>query len=251
MSCLFSRRTVQSAALAFLFSACAHRGYQVASIQAATATAAAQPVTSAAPIDSAAEQVIRPFRQRVTSQMSVVVGQNAVALTKPGGQGNQAPLTRWVAHVLLTEAARAAVGSLQPAPELAALTNGSIRSGLPAGPLTVGHIYELMPFENELTVVPLAGSVVRQLCEYAVKFDNVAAVGLTWTKAPDGHAANILVNGAPLDEARTYQLAINDYLANGGDGMSFLRGLPQRAMNRTIRQAILDFLLREGTLTVP
>ena len=224
--------------------ACAPRAYHVAALAPGPATAS-QPVSSAAPTDSAAEQFIRPYRRLVTAQMKEVIGASTQPWLRPGKLGNNAPLTTWVAGVLRVEAGR----SLGVVPDFAALTNGSIRAGLPAGAITVGNIFEVMPFENELTVLPVPGPVVRRLCDYAGKFNNVAAVNLTWETDPaTTRARNIRVGGAPLDTTRTYTLAINDYLANGGDGMDFLRPLPQTSPKRTIRQALLDYVRREKVI---
>jgi len=231
--------------LVLILTACQPRVWQVASVQpGADPAGAATPVTAAAPVDSAAEQFIRPFRRQVITQMSEVVASSDTAWLKPGKLGNNAPLTTWVARVLRIEAGRSH-GSL---PDFAALTNGSIRSGLPAGPVTVGHVFELMPFENELTVLSVPGPIVQQLFDYAAKYDNVAAVNASWVKSPAGAATDVRIAGRPLDLSRTYTLAINDYLANGGDGMSFLRPLRPLHANRTIRQAILDYLRREKTI---
>ncbi len=222
---------------------CAPRPWQVAALTPGSATAS-QPVTSAVPTDSLAERTIRPYRQRVTREMAEVLGTSTVAWSKAANKGPNAPLTRWVAGVLQAEAGR----TLGTTPDFAVLTNGSIRAGIPLGPVTVGNVFELMPFENELTVLPVPGPVVQALCDYAIQFDNVAAVGLTWEAGPDKKATAIRLNGLPLDPARTYTLAINDYLANGGDGMSFLRPLLQTPAKKTIRQALLDFLRRERTV---
>lgn len=233
---------LRNTVLLLALTACAPQPWRVATVQPATATTAARPVTADAPTDSAAEQYIRPYRRRVVMEMSEVIATNPEAMLKPGKLGNNAPLTCWVAGVLRTEAGR----SMGTMPDFAALTNGSIRTGLPAGNITVGNIFELMPFENELTVLSLPGPVVQQLFDYAAQYDNLGVVNATWTKTADGHATtDIRIGSRPFDPTSTYTLAINDYLANGGDGMSFLKPLHQLPANRTIRQAILDFLRRE------
>ncbi len=237
-------RYVIALVLAGLLPACAPRAAYVATL-APTTGAAARPLTAAVPTDSAAEQFIRPYRRRVVREMSEVLGTSAQVWLKPGKLGNQAPLTRWVTAVMLVEAGRA----LGKVPDFGAMTNGSVRSGLPAGPITVGNIFEIMPFENELTVLPVTGRGVRQLCDYAGRFTNVGAVNLTWEMdSVTKRARNIRVGGQPLDSARTYSFVTNDYLANGGDGMDFLRPLPQTPIRTTIRQAIITFLRREKTV---
>ena len=39
--------------------------------------------------------------------------------------------------------------------------------------------------------------------------------------------ASVTVGGAPLDPARTYRLATNDFLARGGDGYAMFAGAPR------------------------
>ncbi|MBC7447227.1 MAG: 5'-nucleotidase C-terminal domain-containing protein [Hymenobacteraceae bacterium] len=229
------------AAGTLLFAACTPRAYYVTALAPGPVTAS-QPVTAAVPTDSAAEQFIRPYRRRVVREMREVIGTSGQAWLKPGKLGTNAPLTVWIAGVLRVEAGRA----LGQTPDFTVLTNGSVRAGLPQGNITLGNIFEIMPFENELTVLPVPGPVVRQLCDYAGKYNNVAAVGLTWaTDSATTRARDIRVGGQPLDTTRTYSLAINDYLANGGDGMDFLRPLPQTPARRTIRQVLLDYVRRE------
>lgn len=237
---------LSAATLLVLLPACAPHPYHVAALRPGPATAA-QPISAATATDSATEQFIRPYRREVMGQMREVIATSDRAWQKPGKLGNHAPLTTWVAGVLRAEAGRA----LGQTPDFAVLTNGSIRAGLPQGPVTVGNIFELMPFENELTVVPVPGPVVRRLCDYAGKFRNVAAVNLTWrTDSATTRAFDIRVGGQPLDTTRTYTLAINDYLANGGDGMDFLRPLQQTAARKTIRQAIIEYLRREKVVNI-
>lgn len=50
--------------------------------------------------------------------------------------------------------------------DMCVLNNGGLRSALPAGNITIGKLYELMPFENEMVVLSLKGEKMQELFNY-------------------------------------------------------------------------------------
>jgi len=194
-----------------------------------------QPVAAALGADAAAEAYIRPFHDQVISQMSAVLGTAPVALTKNPGEN---PLVNFVADLQRTAASRALGGAPVP---LGVMTSGGMRASLPAGPITLGNVFELMPFENELLVLDAPGPVVAQLFDYAAKV-RMAVSGATFTIGPDGRAQDVRISGQPLDPAQTYPIAISDYLAGGGDNLSFLKPVPARRTGLLLRTAIADHI---------
>ncbi len=77
--------------------------------------------------------------------------------------------------------------------------------------LTRSDLYSALPYDTGLVEVSLPGSVLAGL---APKLGNeLLAVGLE--PQPDG---KVLINGRPLDPSRRYKVALNSYLAEGGDG---------------------------------
>lgn len=112
---------------------------------------------------------------------------------------------------------------LAPGVDLAIVNKGGLRDGLPQGKFSKGHILNIFPFRNYITVIDLKGSDLREA------FDVMA------TRGGDGVSANvrveyenddtpktdeIIINGKDLDPDRVYRLATIDYLANGGDYMT-------------------------------
>ena len=57
----------------------------------------------------------------------------------------------------------------------------------------------------------------------------------------ENKAVNILVNNEPVQLTKNYTLATNDYLANGGDGMTFLKLIPQKQTGKLFRDAIMEY----------
>ncbi|MBT9391664.1 5'-nucleotidase C-terminal domain-containing protein [Hymenobacter sp. NST-14] len=215
--------------------ACQRGAYQA---KAQLAPVTAQPVSAALADNAQAAATIAPYRQRVVEQMTAVLGTAPVALTKNSGES---PLSNFVGDI---QRARASTELGQPV-ALGVMSNGGLRAPIPAGTVTLGSVFELMPFENELVVLEAPGSVVEQFFGYAARI-KMAVSGATYSISPEGKPQNILIGGQPFNPAQPYTIAISDYLAGGGDGMSFFKTLTPRSTGVLLRTAIADYI-REQT----
>ena len=186
--------------------------------------------------DPAIAALIAPYHDKVTAQMSEVLGTVPQPILKTPGEN---PLSNFVADL---HRARASAEFKQPI-ALGVMTNGGLRAGFPAGPVTLGSVFELMPFENELVVLDAPGPVVQQLFDYASHV-KMAVSGATYSVTFDGMPKDIRIGGQPFDvnEARTYTIALSDYLATGGDNLSFFKTLTPRHTNVLLRTAIADHI---------
>jgi len=112
--------------------------------------------------------------------------------------------------------------------EIAIQNGGGIRASIDAGPVTMGEVLTVLPFQNTLstfyvsgqTVVDALENGVSQMEEGAGRFPQVA--GMTFTVDPAAAAgariSDVRVGGAPIDLAKTYGVVSNNYVRNGGDG---------------------------------
>jgi 2',3'-cyclic-nucleotide 2'-phosphodiesterase (5'-nucleotidase family) len=191
------------------------------------------PVDKNLPADPQLEAQIAPYREEVTVKMSEVVGTAPVALSK--GE-YESPLGNFVVDLQLAQAQ-----PLYNKPiELSLTTNGGLRVPLPEGKITTGHVFELMPFENELVVLTLRGETVKQLFDYAAERKNAPIGNATYT-VHNGNATDIKINGKPFDPGRTYTLVTSDYLAGGGDNLNMLKEAVQtEKLGLLLREAILQ-----------
>lgn len=165
--------------------------------------------------DPAAEALIAPYREEVTTKMSEVVGTAPVAL----GKGEyESPLGNFVVDLQLAQSE-----PLYGKPiDLSLTTEGGLRVPLPQGDITTGHIFELMPFENEMVVLTLSGEAVKQLFDNAAE-RKIVYLGNTTYTVSGGKAQDIKINGQPFNPNKTYTLVTSDYLAGGGDNMVMLK----------------------------
>ena len=105
------------------------------------------------------------------------------------------------------------------------MNNGGIRASLQRGPVTYGSLFEIQPFQNLLVRVAVRGTDLRAYFERLVERDtarvHVSGVRLEYDplKAAGSRLVLVLVGGVPLDDAREYTVAYNDFLATGGEGL--------------------------------
>ncbi|MCE9667841.1 5'-nucleotidase C-terminal domain-containing protein [Myxococcus stipitatus] len=140
---------------------------------------------------------------------------------------------------VIADALREAAGA-----DVAIMNPGGIRADLPAGPLSFGHVYQALPFDNTVAVLTLSGDELRRLLELAHGWERgmvFAVSGLELTLArcpgPTRLRAVTLTGGIPLEPTRRYRVALPDFLARGGDGLEGVtRPLPpERAVLAPIR----------------
>lgn len=158
------------------------------------APATSQPVSRALPDDPAVAALIRPYHDQVASQMGEVLGTAPAGLPKGAGES---PLLNFVGDVQRVAAGRA-LG--QPI-DLGVVTSGALRAALPAGAITLGAVFELMPFENELVVLDAPAETVQQLFVFLAKTRTPIA-GATYAVGPDRQPIAIRVGGAAFPSCR-------------------------------------------------
>ncbi len=121
--------------------------------------------------------------------------------------------------------------------DIAIQNAGGVRVDIPAGPLTIADVYELLPFANTLVNLEMTGAEVKAVLEDAAENAIIPdgstgaypyASGLRWdvdlTAEFGSRFSNLQVKGkdatewTPLDEAATYTIVTNSFVAAGRDG---------------------------------
>lgn len=106
------------------------------------------------------------------------------------------------------------------------------------GVITKGKVYELMPFDNKLTIVELPGKVLRQLCHHIAAYGGWPIAGITF-EIRQKQAENILINGSPVNDQYIYLVSMSDYLVNGGDNCDFLKTCKRKDYNVFVRDILI------------
>ena len=177
-------------------------------------------ITGSATADSAITALIMPYQMQIADKMSRVIGETAHEMTK---QKVESVLGNFVADLFLQECAE----SFNLSADASLLTIGGLRAPLPKGKITVGDIFELCPFDNEMVVLTLTGKQLRQTLDILAT-EQKAAVGNIRFIIYNQQATQITVNQFPLDEQKNYNVLTYDYLANGGDKLAPLTAAAKR-----------------------
>ena len=111
---------------------------------------------------------------------------------------------------------------LAPNIDLAIANKGGLRCNIPAGQFSKGHIINMIPFSNYVTVLDIKGSDLLDVFEVMAKDGgNGISRGVRATYSPVG-LGKATINGKAINPSKTYRVATIDYLAKGGDYMTGL-----------------------------
>ena len=98
---------------------------------------------------------------------------------------------------------------------------GGIRSGLPAGALTYGAVYQMFPFDNVVTIHEFSGRELREIvARHAALHRKPGFAGMRAIVhcGPDGMQVTLRrEDGRVIRDADTLRVIANDFLALGGD----------------------------------
>jgi 5'-nucleotidase len=186
------------------------------------------PVTSAIKEDPDAARVIDSWEAKLTGAMDVPVGTTRVPLDASDLRVRASEVN---VGNLVADAMRRDVQA-----DVAIMNSGGIRGDreYPAGTLTRRMLTQLSPFSNVVCKIELTGAQLLSALNFGVsklparsgQFPQVS--GVTFRVVVSAPVADrvrdLKINGAPVDVARTYTLALPDFVLLGGDGYEMFAG---------------------------
>ncbi len=152
---------------------------------------------------------------------------------------------------LFADAVRASVNT-----DVAFLNGGGIRGNrrYKSGQwLTARDILTELPFNNNVVVLAVRGSVLKAAIEHGIsgvntgRFPQVSGLKIFYERVrlKGAQVIAIEVNGKPLEPSRTYRVATIDFIADGGDGYAMFKRAPRilTAQNGPrITQAVIKYI---------
>lgn len=209
-------------------------------------------VTNANGEDAKIEAFVKPYRENIDKDMNEVLAYAPEIFEKKGEW--QTNIGSLQADITLASADKIFKLREKKSVDICLLNNGGIRAIIPQGNVTTRTAFELMPFENNLVVVALKGEQIVEMVNYIIsekKPHPLAGMQVFLNK--DGKSyKSILVQGKPLDLNKTYYVATNDYLYNGGDSMNFFKkGTAVFDLDYKLRNVWIDYFKEVDTIPVP
>ena len=178
--------------------------------------------TEAIPVNASADGIqdlnylarLAPTKEALDKEMSVQIGYAPQALWVGSPE---CPMLNWATDALWEAAKKVYPGKV----DIAIVNMGGMRREWPKGVVTVGMVFELMPFDNELVVLTMKGSDIWELCESFAQYGAQGVAGMR-VKIRDGQVKEVTVGGKPLKKEQRYTVATSDYLSGGTDHMTAL-----------------------------
>ena len=139
-----------------------------------------------------------------------------------------------------------------------AMTNGGgLRIPVPAGEITAGILYEVMPFDNTLYTMKLSGADIKANIEHGIMNDEIgwiqiAGVRVTYnSKAEAGNriTSMVLEDGTVVEMDNYYTVVTNDFMFTGGDKYNFKNSKDGLDTFIPIRDALMESVEKAGVIS--
>ncbi len=178
--------------------------------------------------DPAVAARIAELEKTLSAELNVEIGKTATELDsrRPAVRGGEAAIGN-----LIADAMRATTLT-----DVALMNGGGIRANklyAAGSTLTRRDVLAELPFGNVVVVVKLSGADLKAALENGVsaveegagRFPQVSGMTVVAdvSKPAGSRIVSVEIGGAPLDPARTYSVATNDFMARGGDDYVALR----------------------------
>jgi len=160
------------------------------------------------------EQGQAALTQVIGSTTGQLVGERSVVRSQETNLGN-----------LIARVQRLKLGA-----DVGIMNSGGIRESIAKGDITYKDVLKVQPFANTICLVTLTGKELKEYVAIAAgksagsgafaQFDNAAVVMKGET------LESLTVGGESVDDTQNYRLAINSFIASGGDGYMKVTGLP-------------------------
>ncbi|MDU2290260.1 5'-nucleotidase C-terminal domain-containing protein [Clostridium disporicum] len=188
---------------------------EILDIEANTRQFYAESSTNEFPIDKNVEETIAKYNEQLAPTLLTEVTELKFDLDHDRYAG-VTPL-----GVTVAEAMRQEGGT-----QVAIANGGGIRAPLTKGTLTLGDMYTILPFDNNVVTMKVTGAKLKELIQHGINPDGFGwgqYSGLTvWYDSETDEITSMrLSDGTKVEEDKYYTLTSIDFLMTGGDSYNF------------------------------
>lgn len=142
--------------------------------------------------------------------------------------------------------------------DVALANGGGIRDSMEEGEITVNDVIQSFPFENYLVVIEVTGQDIIDALEHGADaypeekgaFPHVA--GMSYEIDPSmelgSRIVNVMVGEEAIELDKTYKLATNNFLRDGGDDYTMLAGKELVVEKAALNELLIDYIEELGTV---
>jgi 2',3'-cyclic-nucleotide 2'-phosphodiesterase (5'-nucleotidase family) len=161
--------------------------------------------------DEKAEKIVNAYNDQLRESFEKVIGETPIDLTRDYNAES-------ALGDLITDALRGASGA-----DIAFESSGSIRADIPKGAITMEQVFTVLPFDDVVITMDLTGRQILKVLEQAstLEMGMLQVSGLMFAYDPakpaGARVVRVLVGDKPLEDGKSYRVAVDDFLAAGGD----------------------------------
>ena len=194
------------------------------------------PVVETSESPNKIDSIVQPYKTELEKEMLEVIAEAEMDFVKGRPSGS---LNNWAADALLNSQTR---NARLKGPTFALLNVGGLRNTINKGDVTLGDIFKVMPFDNEVVWVELPADVVKEIAAYLIASGGEPIAG---ARLENGE---LKVNGMNTKTESVWVLT-SDYLMNGGDKMTFFeKKISVAHTNVLLRDVFIEEAKFQGTL---
>ena len=179
------------------------------------------------------------FRQQLEAEMGAVVGTTAQRMDRGRPESL---LTNFTSDVMRMFSAE----HLSHGADVAVMNVNGHRTALPAGTITVGHLYEVYAFDNTIVLLELKGSDLLDIFGVYAREGGAGTSSNVRLVIGGGEVQSVTIDGQPIDPERVYTIVTVNYLAEGNDGMdAFRNAISEYDTGVVLRNLIINHIKEE------
>ena len=191
--------------------------------------------------DENALKIYNEYKEKLGPVLNEVVGITDIELSHDRfNHKGTSPLGYWTCDVMRKE-----VGA-----QIGITNGGGLRTSIPKGDITMGKLYEVMPFDNTLVTMKITGAQLKQAIEHGIyneKYGWVQVAGVKVYYDSNKEAGNrisdmFLDDGTKIEMDKLYTVVTNDFMSTGGDEYDFSGAIDMHDTNMPIRDALVKSL---------
>ncbi|MBQ9450711.1 MAG: 5'-nucleotidase C-terminal domain-containing protein [Bacteroidales bacterium] len=169
------------------------------------------------------------------ARVKEVIGHAPVAMVR---HDPESEISNWLVDEMMVDVARLTKRKVD-----VGITNfGGIRIDMPEGDVILDDLLSMFPFKNYLCYVALKGSDLQAIFDYMAK-TRVQVLGGVKLVVDGDKVESVLIGGKRLDPKKTYGVATNDFLLDGGDGLTIGKNAKELIVtDQTIIDAMLPYV---------
>ncbi len=182
------------------------------------------------------DSIVAPYQAELEAEMDEVIAyaEQVFDRGRPGGS-----LNNWAADALL----QSQIGNARlSAPTFSLLNVGGLRNTINTGDVTLGDIFKVMPFDNEIVWVEMPVASLDAIAKYLINSGGEPIAGAFLKNG------KLEVDGVN-DQTKTVWILTSDYLMNGGDNMNFFQQkMSVSYSNELLRDAFIKIAKKQKML---